>query len=43
MNLQDMSRPPMKKHIRDRLMERYRENIDQLEGLLGRDLSIWDA
>ena len=43
MNLQDMSRPPMKKHIRDRLMESYRENIDQLEDLLGRDLSIWDA
>jgi len=42
MNLQDMSRPPMEKSIRDRLMVRYRENIHQLEGLLGRDLSLWD-
>ena len=42
MNLQDMSRPPLEKRIRDRLMERYRENIHQLEKLLGRDLSIWE-
>lgn len=42
MNLQDMSRPPLEKRIRDRLMEMYRENIHQLEGLLGRDLSIWE-
>ena len=41
MNLQEVSRPPMKKHVRDRLMERYRENIEQLENVLGRDLSIW--
>jgi hypothetical protein len=43
MNLRDMPRPPMEKSIRDRLMARYRENIHQLEGLLGRDLSLWDT
>ena len=42
MNLQEASRPSLKKHTREWLMERYRENIDQLEGLLGRDLSIWN-
>jgi Sulfotransferase domain len=41
MNLQEVSRPPMKKHIRDRLLEKYWKNIEQLEVLLGRDLSIW--
>ncbi len=42
MNLQDRSRPPMGKSTRDRLTVKYRENIHQLEGLLGRDLSLWD-
>ena len=41
MNLQEVSRPPMKNPIRERLMERYRKNIKQLEDLLDRDLSIW--
>ena len=41
MNLQDVSRTPMKRHTKDRLRDKYRGNIDKLEGLLGRDLSIW--
>lgn len=43
LNLQDRPQPPMEKSIRDRLMVRYREHIEQLEGLLGRDLSVWDT
>jgi len=42
MNLRDRVQPPLEKGIKDQLIARYRENVHRLEGLLGRDLSVWN-
>ena len=33
--------PPMDRALRKELLEKYRPDIEKLEGLIGRDLSVW--